>query len=108
MAVHQGKGRGYAASAPEELEFVARFAQETGIVLDPVYSGKALYHFINHVLEEDIESFRGKNILFWHTGGALGLYEKTSSLTRTLESIAPVRRLDVYGKGSEGNGSVTI
>ena len=108
MTVHQGKGRGYAASSPEELDFVARFAQETGIVLDPVYSGKALYHFINHVLEEDIESFRGKNILFWHTGGALGLYEKASSLTQTLESIAPVRRLDVYGKGSERNGSVTI
>ena len=108
MTAHQGKGLGYASSTPEELDFVARFAQETGIVLDPVYSGKALYHFINHVLEEDIESFRGKNILFWHTGGALGLYEKTSSLTQTLESISPVKRLDVYGKNSEGDGSVSI
>jgi D-cysteine desulfhydrase len=45
MTAHQGKGLGYASSTPEELEFVSQFAVDTGIVLDPVYSGKALYHF---------------------------------------------------------------
>jgi 1-aminocyclopropane-1-carboxylate deaminase/D-cysteine desulfhydrase-like pyridoxal-dependent ACC family enzyme len=44
------------------------FALETCVVLDPVHSGKALYHFMKHVLEQDPEKFRGKNILFWHTG----------------------------------------
>jgi len=108
MTAHQGKGLGYAASTPEELDFVARFAQETGIVLDPVYSGKALFHFVNHVLEDDPESFRGKNILFWHTGGALGLYDKGVPLKETLDDISPVMRLDVYDKNEDGDGTVTI
>jgi D-cysteine desulfhydrase len=68
MTVHQGKGLGYAASTSEELDFVTDFALETGVVLDPVYSGKGLYHFMKHVLEQDPDKFRGKNILFWHTG----------------------------------------
>jgi hypothetical protein len=67
MTVYQGKGLGYATSTSEELDFVTDFALETGVVLDPVYSGKALYHFIKHVFEHS-EKFRGTNILFWHTG----------------------------------------
>jgi 1-aminocyclopropane-1-carboxylate deaminase/D-cysteine desulfhydrase-like pyridoxal-dependent ACC family enzyme len=69
MIAHQGKGLGYASNTPEELDFITQMALETGIVLDPVYSGKALYHFFNSVLQgEEAEQYRGKNILFWHTG----------------------------------------
>jgi D-cysteine desulfhydrase family pyridoxal phosphate-dependent enzyme len=69
MIAHQGKGLGYASSTPEELDFITNIALETGIVLDPVYSGKALYHFFTSVLQgEEAEQYRGKNILFWHTG----------------------------------------
>jgi 1-aminocyclopropane-1-carboxylate deaminase/D-cysteine desulfhydrase-like pyridoxal-dependent ACC family enzyme len=35
VTLHQGKGLGYASSTEEELEFISRFALETGIVLDP-------------------------------------------------------------------------
>ena len=35
VTLHQGKGLGYASSTEEELEFISRFASETGIVLDP-------------------------------------------------------------------------
>ncbi|KAL7487037.1 hypothetical protein ACHAW6_012652 [Cyclotella cf. meneghiniana] len=76
IIVHQGKGRGYAVSSDEELDFIVQFSLETGIALDPVYSGKALFHFLTKVVEEDPESYRDSNILFWHTGGALGIYEK--------------------------------
>ena len=68
MKIHQGKGLGYASSTAEELGFITDFALETGVSLDPVYSGKALYHFITEVLQNDLASFQGKNILFWHTG----------------------------------------
>lgn len=97
MIVHQGKGLGYARSTPEELAFVQSFARETGIVLDPVYSGKALYNLFS-LVEKDPETFRGQTILFWHTGGALGLYDKTDDLADTSTS-SPCERLDVYGKG---------
>lgn len=106
LVVHQGKGLGYAASTSEELDFVTKFAINTGIVLDPVYSGKALYHFLAEVVKNDPDEFRGKNILFWHTGGALGLYDKGDALTTTLNEVSPVKRLDVYGKG--GDGTVTV
>jgi D-cysteine desulfhydrase len=101
LTIHQGKGRGYAQSTEGELEFVASFARATGIVLDPVYTGKALYHFIHNVVEPNPESFRNQNILFWHTGGALGLYDKCQDLvskTSLLES-SPCQQLDIYGNG---------
>lgn len=103
ITVHHGKGSGYAVSTPEELQFITDFAMETGIVLDPVYTGKALYHFFTKVLEggddKDLEKYRGKNILFWHTGGALGLFDKGNDLLSTMDRISPTKRLDLYGKG---------
>uniref|UniRef100_A0A7S1CYU7 Tryptophan synthase beta chain-like PALP domain-containing protein n=1 Tax=Cyclophora tenuis TaxID=216820 RepID=A0A7S1CYU7_CYCTE len=105
MTAHQGKGLGYASSTPEELEFVSQFSLETGIALDPVYSGKALFHFVTKVLTANPDDYRGKNILFWHTGGALGMYDKGNDLS--LDTIAPVYRLDVYGNDGGGR-SITI
>lgn len=98
MVAHSGKGLGYARSTQEELDFISDFALETGIVLDPVYSGKALYHFLHEVLAGDPDMFRGKNIMFVHTGGALGLFDKQQNLLSTLTHIAPTKRLDIYGK----------
>jgi D-cysteine desulfhydrase len=107
MIAHQGKGLGYAASTPEELEFISTLALETGVVLDPVYSGKALYHFFTGVLNGDeAESYRGKNILFWHTGGALGMFDKANDLLSTMDRISKVNRLDIYGKG--GTNAIDI
>jgi 1-aminocyclopropane-1-carboxylate deaminase/D-cysteine desulfhydrase-like pyridoxal-dependent ACC family enzyme len=97
MTVHQGKGKGYAIATPEELEFTARFAQSTGIVLDPVYSGKAMYNFMSEI-EKHPELYRHKNVLFWHTGGALGLYDKVDDLAPLLSISSPCTRLDVYGR----------
>ena len=97
LIVHQGKGLGYAASTQEELDFIIKFALETGISLDPVYSGKALFQFMNEV-KKDPESYRNSRVVFWHTGGSLGNYEKVESLKGTLQSISKVERMDVYGK----------
>jgi len=116
MDFHQGKGLGYATSTPEELEFCTQFAMETGIVLDPVYSGKALYQFITHVLpnHEDPESFKNTNVLFWHTGGSLGLYDKADDLLSTLQTNSPVQRLNVYDTNNnddddaDDKGSISI
>ena len=97
LIVYQGKGLGYAFSTQEELDFIVGFALETGISLDPVYSGKALFQFMNEV-KENPESYRNSRVVFWHTGGSLGNYEKVESLRGTLQSISPVERMDVYGK----------
>jgi 1-aminocyclopropane-1-carboxylate deaminase/D-cysteine desulfhydrase-like pyridoxal-dependent ACC family enzyme len=103
ITIHQGKGLGYAISTPDELQFVQDFAYDTGIVLDPVYTGKALYNFIKYV-QSNIHEFRNKKILFWHTGGTLGLYDKVLELhDNQIQNQSPCYRLDVYGKGFEGN-----
>lgn len=90
------------------MDFVSDFATETGIVLDPMYSGKALYHFMTEIFSADPERFRGNNILFIHTGGALGLFEKGDHLVTTLEHIAPVKRLDIYGKNLPDSVDLTV
>ena len=36
-------GKGYALSRPEEINFIKEFARLEGIILDPVYTGKAMY-----------------------------------------------------------------
>lgn len=97
LTVHQGKGKGYAMNTAEELDFITSFAIETGIVLDPVYTGKALFHFATQVLTSG-EEFENSSILFWHTGGTLGMFDKGDDLLATFQKMAPVKKLDVYGK----------
>lgn len=109
VTVHSGRGRGYAASTEDELEFIASFARETGILLDPVYSGKqALYHFVKWMEQDQSDSdgdLPPQNALFWHTGGAPGLYDKVSSLSQPQRqnnqehNDESCHRLDVYGRG---------
>jgi D-cysteine desulfhydrase len=65
-------GRGYALSRPEELDCIYEIAKLEGIILDPVYTGKAMYG-----LTEEIKKGRfnnSDNILFIHTGGLFGLF----------------------------------
>jgi 1-aminocyclopropane-1-carboxylate deaminase/D-cysteine desulfhydrase-like pyridoxal-dependent ACC family enzyme len=46
-------------------------ARTEGILLDPVYSGKAFAGLVARVREG---AFRdGQNIVFWHTGGSAAL-----------------------------------
>jgi len=67
-------GKGYAISRPEELEFIYRLARLEGVVLDPVYTGKAMYGLSEEIIKGSFDSYR--NILFIHTGGLYGLFPK--------------------------------
>lgn len=85
--VYNGQGIGYSKSTQQELEFIAKVAQNTGILLDPVYSGKALYHFIQNIVNTHSEKFQKHDkILFIHTGGVFGLYDKAKQLLPLLPS----------------------
>lgn len=66
-------GIGYALSRPEELEFIKKFARQEAIILDPVYTGKAMYGVYNE-LQEGGNLSKDDNILFIHTGGLFGLF----------------------------------
>lgn len=65
-------GLGYAISQEDEIEFIYKFAQTEGIVLDPVYTGKAFYGLTKEIQKGTFSHC--KNVLFIHTGGMLGLF----------------------------------
>jgi D-cysteine desulfhydrase len=75
----QAKGAGYAMVTAEEMRYVASVAAETGIVLDPTYGGKAARAMARE-MAEDPGAWRGRRVLFVHTGGTLGMFDKVDML----------------------------
>lgn len=69
--VKDAMGLGYSLSTPDELAFIANVAKTTGVILDPVYCGKAAFGFAETV-KKNPSLWKGKKILFLHTGGLLG------------------------------------
>ncbi len=65
-------GPGYSLPTPEMVEAVRLLARLEGVLLDPVYSGKAMAGLIGLVRQGAFK--RGETILFVHTGGAPALY----------------------------------
>jgi D-cysteine desulfhydrase len=68
------KGPAYAVSTAEQRETLARVARTSGLVLDPVYTGKAMHGLVAAVERGDVA--RGSRVLFVHTGGLPGLLAK--------------------------------
>ncbi|HWO25051.1 MAG TPA: pyridoxal-phosphate dependent enzyme [Kofleriaceae bacterium] len=64
-------GRGYGRSQPEELATLRDVCRSDGVVLDPVYTGKAFHGMITE-LGADPGRF-GAAVAFLHTGGLFGL-----------------------------------
>ncbi len=64
------QGLGYALSQAEEIQFIHHFAKSEGIILDPVYTGKAMYGLFNEINKGSFNMH--ENILFIHTGGIFG------------------------------------
>uniref|UniRef100_A0A0E0GDG4 Tryptophan synthase beta chain-like PALP domain-containing protein n=1 Tax=Oryza nivara TaxID=4536 RepID=A0A0E0GDG4_ORYNI len=99
----KAKGLGYAMNTAEELKFVKDIATATGIVLDPVYSGKAAYGMLKD-MGANPAKWEGRKILFVHTGGLLGLYDKVDELSslsgswRRMDLEESVPRKDGTGK----------
>lgn len=63
-------GPGYAIAEPSVFETIAWVARKEGLILDPVYTGKAF-----HGMVEELRSGRlhdAKDVVFVHTGGIFG------------------------------------
>lgn len=69
-------GRGYALSTAEELSFLKDFARTEGIILDPVYTGKAMRGLLSELEAENPLLAGLERVLFIHTGGIFGLFPK--------------------------------
>jgi len=69
---HSRFGDGYGAVTDGALEAIERAAGLEGIVLDPVYTGKAMAGLIAASREGRFGD--GDTVVFWHTGGAIALF----------------------------------
>jgi L-cysteate sulfo-lyase len=69
---HDNFGDGYGAVTDAMVDAVRMTARLEGIVLDPVYSGKAMAGLVAAVRDGRITA--GETVVFWHTGGAPALF----------------------------------
>ena len=65
-------GQGYGIPTEGMVEAVTMVAQQEGILLDPVYTGKAMAGLIDLVRKGAFE--KDSNVVFLHTGGSAGLF----------------------------------
>jgi D-cysteine desulfhydrase len=75
-------GDGYGVTRPEELASLLQLARDEGVVLDPVYTGKAWHGLLAEITAGRLPG--AKNVLFLHTGGAFGLQAHESALAAAL------------------------
>jgi D-cysteine desulfhydrase len=71
-------GEGYSLPTSEMVEAVRLFARLEGILLDPVYTGKAAAGLIGLIRQGAFKA--GEKVLFLHTGGSPALYAYQASI----------------------------
>ncbi|GGE12906.1 D-cysteine desulfhydrase [Polymorphobacter glacialis] len=72
VALDDWVGPGYSLPTPEMVEAVRLLASREGVLLDPVYSGKAMAGLIGLVRRGHFKT--GERVLFLHTGGSPSLH----------------------------------
>lgn len=65
-------GDGYGILSETEREAITLLAQKEGVLLDPVYTGRAMGGLIDLIRWGAFT--RGQRVLFWHTGGSPALF----------------------------------
>lgn len=61
---------GYAKTTPQLLNFIKKFTSTTGLIIDPIYTGKMFFAMFNLIEEQKVKY--DENFIAIHTGGALG------------------------------------
>jgi D-cysteine desulfhydrase family pyridoxal phosphate-dependent enzyme len=65
-------GEGYGIPTPQCLEAIRLVAETEGILLDPVYTGKAMACLIHHARRKQLDP--ASTVVFLHTGGVPALF----------------------------------
>jgi 1-aminocyclopropane-1-carboxylate deaminase/D-cysteine desulfhydrase-like pyridoxal-dependent ACC family enzyme len=68
-------GGGYGVMGEPEREAIQLFARLEGLLLDPVYTGRAAAGLIDLIRGGFFA--RGETVLFWHTGGTPALFAES-------------------------------
>jgi L-cysteate sulfo-lyase len=78
-------GPGYGHPTAETWEAIELFGAHEGIILDPVYTGKAMAGLLGHIRNGIVR--KGQTVVFVHTGGSPALF----AYSRELEEALPGR-----------------
>jgi len=65
-------GGGYGVVSDEELACQLEATRLTGLLFDPVYTGKAIYALREEIRRGGLDAFDA--VVFWHTGGGFGVF----------------------------------
>jgi 1-aminocyclopropane-1-carboxylate deaminase/D-cysteine desulfhydrase-like pyridoxal-dependent ACC family enzyme len=65
------RGPGYGVATPAAREATELLARTEGILVDPIYTAKALAELIARVRDGRLQA----TVVFWHAGGTPGLFE---------------------------------
>lgn len=71
-------GERYAVATPEGLDAIRLVARTEGLLLDPVYTGKAMAGLIDQVRRGRFRP--DQSVVFWHTGGQPALFAYAAAL----------------------------
>lgn len=63
---------GYKNISDDKLKLIRKFAQHSGMLLDPAYTGKAFSAFQEHFLKNK----KNHKVIFLHSGGIFGVFNK--------------------------------
>jgi D-cysteine desulfhydrase family pyridoxal phosphate-dependent enzyme len=69
---HDHVGRGYGWASEGAVTAMRDAARTEGLILDPVYSAKAMHALTTHAASGRV----GGRVLFWHTGGAPAMFAR--------------------------------
>lgn len=69
---------GYGNVTENEKNTILELARKEGILLDPVYTGRAFHAMLDHLKKAKIPS--NSNIFFWHSGGFPAIFEYADRL----------------------------
>jgi D-cysteine desulfhydrase len=78
----RAKGPSYGVMSADQKRLLAEIVRKTGLVLDPVYTGKAMYGLVQAIDRGEVE--KGARVLFVHTGGLPGLLAQGKELEEVL------------------------
>lgn len=69
---------GYEIPNEQSSEAIRLLAREEGLLIDPVYTGKAFAGMLDYICSGKVKA--GSSVVFWHTGGATALFAEKEIL----------------------------
>lgn len=77
------RGAAYGVADAAVWGTIARVARLEGVLLDPVYTGKAMHGLLSEIAAGRV----GGRVLFWHTGGGFGLFGRGDEVVQHLGPV---------------------